>query len=86
MNWARSKWAKATDYTRQPSAASACTRSDTGTRFRTCCATETLARTCWKINPQLQHLMLHNIDTLGANVDPSLLGLHIHGVTNGLSF
>ncbi len=27
--------------------------------------------------PQLQHLMLHNIDTLGANADPSLLGLHI---------
>lgn len=27
--------------------------------------------------PQLQHLMLHNIDTLGANVDPALLGLHL---------
>jgi UDP-N-acetylglucosamine pyrophosphorylase len=27
--------------------------------------------------PQLQYLMLHNIDTLGANVDPALLGLHI---------
>ena len=25
----------------------------------------------------LQYLMLHNIDTLGANVDPGLLGLHI---------
>jgi hypothetical protein len=27
--------------------------------------------------PQLKHLMLHNIDTLGANVDPALLGGHI---------
>ena len=27
--------------------------------------------------PQLEHLMLHNIDTLGANVDASLFGLHI---------
>lgn len=27
--------------------------------------------------PGLRHLMLHNIDTLGADVDPALLGLHI---------
>jgi len=27
--------------------------------------------------PQLKHLMLHNIDTVGADVDPALLGLHI---------
>jgi hypothetical protein len=27
--------------------------------------------------PQLQHLLLHNIDTLGADVDPALLGLHV---------
>ena len=27
--------------------------------------------------PQLKYLMLHNIDTLGANVDAGLLGLHI---------
>ncbi len=27
--------------------------------------------------PALQYLLLHNIDTLGANVDPALLGLHI---------
>jgi hypothetical protein len=26
--------------------------------------------------PQLAHLMLHNIDTLGADLDPGLLGLH----------
>lgn len=26
--------------------------------------------------PQLQHLMVHNIDTLGADLDPGLLGLH----------
>src|SRR5205814_1473671 len=28
-------------------------------------------------HPQLKYLFLHNIDTLGADVDPSLLGLHI---------
>ena len=27
--------------------------------------------------PQLAHLMLHNIDTLGADLDPALLGLHV---------
>jgi hypothetical protein len=27
--------------------------------------------------PQLRYLMLHNIDTLGADVDPGLLGYHI---------
>ncbi len=27
--------------------------------------------------PQLKYLLVHNIDTLGANVDPALLGLHI---------
>ncbi len=27
--------------------------------------------------PRLKHLLLHNIDTLGANVDPAMLGLHI---------
>ncbi len=27
--------------------------------------------------PQLQYLMMHNIDTIGAHVDPGLLGLHI---------
>jgi len=28
--------------------------------------------------PQLKHLLLHNIDTLGAEVDACLLGLHMH--------
>ena len=28
-------------------------------------------------NPNVKHLLLHNIDTLGANVDPGLLGYHI---------
>lgn len=28
--------------------------------------------------PQLQYLMLHNIDTLGANLDPGCLGAHIN--------
>ncbi len=27
--------------------------------------------------PQLKYLMVHNIDTVGANVDPAILGLHI---------
>ncbi|MCU0788183.1 MAG: UTP--glucose-1-phosphate uridylyltransferase [Verrucomicrobia bacterium] len=27
--------------------------------------------------PQLQHLVLHNIDTVGMDVDPALLGLHL---------
>jgi hypothetical protein len=28
--------------------------------------------------PQLQYLMMHNIDTVGANLDAGMLGLHIH--------
>lgn len=28
-------------------------------------------------HPQLEYLMLHNVDTLGANLDPACLGLHI---------
>ena len=35
--------------------------------------------------PELEYLMLHNIDTLGANVDPGLLGMHIKE-KNTLSF
>jgi hypothetical protein len=30
-----------------------------------------------KERPQLRYLMLHNIDTLGADLDPAILGLHI---------
>ncbi|MCR9201743.1 MAG: UTP--glucose-1-phosphate uridylyltransferase [Planctomycetaceae bacterium] len=29
-------------------------------------------------HPQLEYLMLHNVDTLGANLDPACLGLHMH--------
>jgi hypothetical protein len=29
--------------------------------------------------PELKYLLLHNIDTLGADADPALLGLHIEG-------
>jgi hypothetical protein len=36
-------------------------------------------------NPNLEHLMLHNIDTLGANVDAAVLGLHLEQ-QNGLTF
>jgi hypothetical protein len=35
--------------------------------------------------PQLKTLLLHNIDTLGANVDPTLLGLHLQS-DKALSF
>jgi hypothetical protein len=38
-----------------------------------------------KQHPSLRYLMLHNIDTLGANVDPGLLGAHIRG-GSALSF
>jgi REP element-mobilizing transposase RayT len=30
-------------------------------------------------HPRLQYLLLHNIDTVGTDVDPALLGLHIEG-------
>jgi len=29
------------------------------------------------LRPQLKYLLLHNIDTLGADLDPALLGLHV---------
>jgi hypothetical protein len=35
--------------------------------------------------PHLRHLLLHNIDTLGANLDPAILGLHIQNQV-GLTF
>ena len=35
--------------------------------------------------PQLQHLVLHNIDTVGMDVDPALLGAHIQSCA-GLTF
>jgi hypothetical protein len=35
--------------------------------------------------PQLRHLLLHNIDTLGASLDPALLGLHLQNRV-GLTF
>jgi len=38
-----------------------------------------------KRQPELKYLMLHNVDTLGASVDPALLGLHIAS-QNCLSF
>jgi hypothetical protein len=31
-----------------------------------------------EIRPQLAYLMVHNIDTVGADVDPAILGHHIH--------
>ena len=29
--------------------------------------------------PGLRHLLVHNIDTLGTDLDPALLGLHLEG-------
>ncbi|NNC87502.1 MAG: UTP--glucose-1-phosphate uridylyltransferase, partial [Akkermansiaceae bacterium] len=37
------------------------------------------------VRPQLQTLLLHNIDTLGADADPVLLGMHRHA-GHGLTF
>ena len=31
-----------------------------------------------EVRPQLAYLMVHNIDTVGADVDPAILGHHIH--------
>ena len=31
--------------------------------------------------PQLRYLMMHNVDTVGASIDPALLGLHISAQT-----
>ncbi len=33
--------------------------------------------------PQLRYLMVHNIDTLGANMDPAMLGCHIGAARPG---
>lgn len=30
-------------------------------------------------NPRLRHLLVHNVDTVGTNADPGLLGLHMAG-------
>ena len=51
------------------SRSSACTRSATGSRCRTCSATA-CSRDCSRERPQLKYLLLHNIDTLGADLDP----------------
>jgi hypothetical protein len=31
--------------------------------------------------PQLRHLMVHNVDTMGVNLDPALLGAHIEAAS-----
>jgi hypothetical protein len=38
-----------------------------------------------KERPQLRHLMMHNIDTVGADADPAVFGLHLAG-GSGLTF
>jgi len=30
-----------------------------------------------KENPEVEHLLVHNVDTLGANADPTIFGLHL---------
>ncbi len=49
---------------------SVCIPPGTGTRFPTCSATASCSD-CSTARPELQYLMVHNIDTLGANVDPA---------------
>jgi hypothetical protein len=44
--------------------------------FRNCVLADLLAQ-----RPNLRYLMVHNIDTLGANLDPGLLGYHIDSST-----
>ncbi len=41
--------------------------------------------TLLQTQPQLKYMMMHNVDTLGATLDPSMLGLHIVS-GNALSF
>ncbi|MBC8002876.1 MAG: UTP--glucose-1-phosphate uridylyltransferase, partial [Opitutaceae bacterium] len=36
-----------------------------------------MLRRLLETRPQIKHLLLHNIDTLGADADPAVLGLHI---------
>ena len=36
-----------------------------------------MLRRLLEARPQIKHLLLHNIDTLGADADPTVLGLHI---------
>ena len=36
-----------------------------------------MLRQLLQIRPQVRHLMVHNIDTVGANLEPGLLGFHI---------
>ncbi len=38
--------------------------------------------TMLKRQPKLEYLMLHNVDTLGANLDPACLGLHIQSAAD----
>ena len=54
----------------------ACIPSAIGTRFPTCCATASWPACCGSAR-SLKYLLLHNIDSLGADLDPALLGLHI---------
>ncbi len=56
---------------------SACIPSATGSRFPIYCATACSAGLLAK-RPGLKYLLLHNIDTLGADAAPALLGLHKH--------
>ncbi len=53
----------------------ACIRSAIGTKFPICCAMEYCAIS--SKNGRLNYLLLHNIDSLGVDLDPALLSLHI---------
>jgi hypothetical protein len=36
-----------------------------------------ILQTLLEVNPNLRYLMVHNVDTVGANLDPGILGVHI---------
>ena len=71
---ARARARAATTSTTCPSSGS--TRPATGTRCPTCSATA-CSRDCWTSIPSCDTIMLHNIDTLGADLDPDALGAHL---------
>ena len=69
IGWA-SKRARAATI-RTTARCSACIRWGTGTKSRTCFGMECCAR-CSASGRELRYLMLHNVDTLGADLDPGI--------------
>jgi len=55
---------------------SASTRRDIGTKVPNLLRNGVLRRLL-EMRPELKYLVVHNIDTLGADLDPGVLGEHI---------